>query len=150
MNKAQANSLVLSIDGSAVGCVTDIDINFSQTFLRTRSASSTGWQTQLPDERSFTISGSGLLLFVSRHVWYKKGFQTPVLVDWLYDTGTDGDGYFSGKAWVSTYGESSSGTGFVTYNYELVGDGAPTYVAAVGIGAMVIEGADDRTRFRVR
>ena len=153
MNNVEGKDLVLMLNDSLIACCTDIDIAFDQTFMSTRNALSTGWQQQLPDQRSFNISGSGLVVFAGRNVWYVNGFQTPTLVSFRYGTmigayGNDLDGYWSGNAWIQTYGETSQGSGFAVYNFELIGDGEPTFQKSTGIGSMGIETGDPVFKIR--
>lgn len=140
----QGKTLILSLNGTALGCVTDIDINFTQQFISTRDVVNVGWLTQIPEQKSGTISGSGLVVFEGRDVWYLNGFDTPTLVTWRYGTSDNANGFWTGSAWIQTYGESSQGSGFLIYNYSLVIDGRPTFTPGVttggggGIGAMAI------------
>ncbi len=140
MNVVQGKNILLDLNGSLLACATDIDISFSNSFLPTRNVNSVGWKTQIQDESQFTISGSGLVIFAGRKAWYDNGFETPVLISFKYHSDNDeGQGYWSGNGWISTYGESSSGSGFATYSFEIVGDGKPTFVQSTGIGSMSIE-----------
>ena len=139
----QGGDIILSLEGVMIACVTDLSIQFSNTFFNIRTTQSTGWQERLHEGSDWKSSGSGLVSFAGRNVWYNNGFGTPVAVDFKYHTDSDLDGYWEGTCWISVYGESSSGTGFGTYNFELIGNGKPTFVPQTvapvgGIGAMIV------------
>jgi hypothetical protein len=140
----QGNTLLLSLDATLLACATDISIDFEKEMKTTRDIDNVGWDTFTPGQKSFAVSGGGLVSFTGRNKWWNDGFDAPVLVQFKYHTSDNADGYWEGNCWIRVYGESSSGTGFATYNFALQGHGKPTFVEdtnipAGGIGVMVVE-----------
>ena len=141
MTLVRANDVLVSFNSTQLACATDADINITVDMIPSRQPNDTMWSRSIPRGASWTANVSGLLFFATRNLIYTElAAFTSVTI--RFHTAQANDGYFEGTAWVQSWGESSSSTGFATYNASFLGDGELTFVPYTepvdGIGNMII------------
>lgn len=121
-------SLFIYVNGNAVAHSTSHSLTLSESLRSTASKDSAGWDTVLEGQRSWSMTGEGLVALDGA---YTTDDLTTLItgrtaVTLRFTTNVTGDKYWTGSARLESLDVSSPMEDNVTYSFSFKGSGALT------------------------